>query len=236
MSGPPQSRALFVTIEGIDGSGKNTQSRLLAQNFARCHSGSCHHTGFPQYNKNFFGGLVKRYLSGEFGDISRNHPLMTALLYSFDRWQSRGALEHELLNNGLVICDRYVESNLAHQGAKFSIVGDFEDFVTELAKIEYEVLRLPRPDITILLDLPSRVSVERTLPERAAEDSQQDIHEEAEEYLEDVRVGYLQLSQFPAACPQKWAVVKFDDENGVERTQHEIAKIVWEHVEGALNL
>ena len=232
------TQALLVTMEGIDASGKATQADLLADHFHRSQemvsSGARMSVGrirFPQYEENFFGGLVRRYLDGEFGmRVNDNHPLLTALLYSFDRWQTKDRLGSLLDAHDLVICDRYVCSNLAHQGAKFPAGMARSTLMNEIAHIEYTVLGLPRPNLVIFLDLPPMEAVVRVAKERRAEGKTGDIHEVNSTYLEAVSEAYHQL----AYGNPIWHVIPCMKGGSESLSAEQVAISIWGVVSGHL--
>ncbi len=145
------ARGKLIVLEGIDGSGKHTQLEMLAR--AMRQRGIPHATiDFPQYD-GFFGKLIGQYLNGEFGTLSDVDAHFSALLFAGDRLENRKQLETFLDQGKLVLADRYIASNLAHQGARVPPVRQ-ERFRAWLEKLEYDVYGLPREDIVIHLRLP----------------------------------------------------------------------------------
>jgi dTMP kinase len=109
-------RGLLIAIEGIDGSGKHTQAQLLEHTLlSRGHKVLA--TGFPQY-ESWFGRMVGRFLDGDFGSLEAVDPHFSALLYAGDRFEAKARLESALNDGKIVLVDRYVSSNLAHQVAR----------------------------------------------------------------------------------------------------------------------
>ncbi|HET9995715.1 MAG TPA: hypothetical protein VFQ18_09920, partial [Candidatus Acidoferrum sp.] len=109
-------RGKLIAIEGIDGSGKRTQVELLTLTLkARGHS--VYSTGFPQYDS-WFGRMVGQFLNGELGPLESVDPHFTTLLYAGDRFEAKSKLEAALSNGQIVLVDRYISSNLAHQTAR----------------------------------------------------------------------------------------------------------------------
>src|ERR1700693_2490836 len=110
------TRGKFIAVEGIDGSGKRTQVDLLTQSLTeRGHS--VYSTGFPQYDS-WFGKMVGKFLNGEMGSLESVDPHFTALLYAGDRFEAKFKLEAALDSGQIVLVDRYIGSNLAHQTAR----------------------------------------------------------------------------------------------------------------------
>src|ERR1700690_3853169 len=134
------ARGKFIVLEGIDGSGKRTQLEMLAKAFQ---SGAIAFTqiGFPNYD-GFFGKLVAQFLNGGFGSLEAVDPHFSALLYAGDRLESKPAIESALASGKMVLADRYVASNLAHQGSRVPREKRPE-FLAWLKQLEYQVHALP---------------------------------------------------------------------------------------------
>jgi dTMP kinase len=146
---PPRGK--FIVLEGIDGSGKHTQMEALVNEFDR-RGIATSKISFPDYN-GFFGTLVAQFLNGDFGPLSAVDPHFAALLYAGDRLESKPALEAALASGKTLLADRYVASNLAHQGARVSREKR-DEFLAWLKQLEYGVNALPVEDIVIYLRLP----------------------------------------------------------------------------------
>src|SRR5271163_4764483 len=108
----------LIAIEGIDGSGKRTQVELLAHALTE-RGYTVHQIAFPKYESTF-GKLVGQFLDGRLGPLEHVDPRFTALLYAGDRLEAKPELEAALQQGQIVLADRYVASNLAHQGARRS--------------------------------------------------------------------------------------------------------------------
>ena len=148
---------MLVVLEGIDGSGKGTQARLLVDALAR-RGFTARLFSFPCYDETFFGREVGRYLNGAFGDLHSVPPEFAALLYAGDRLEKRDELLVALRDADVVVCDRYVPSNFAHQAAK--LPRERQDALIDwIAAVEYTVFGLPRPDLVCLLTMPPERSV-----------------------------------------------------------------------------
>jgi dTMP kinase len=146
------ARGKFIALEGIDGSGKRTQLEMLSRALRK--RGLAPVTvSFPHY-EGFFGRMVARYLNGEFGSLSEVDAHFSALLYAGDRLENKLQLEENLAQGKIILADRYIGSNLAHQGAR--VTGrQLAEFLRWLEQLEYGVYDLPREDIVIYLRLPA---------------------------------------------------------------------------------
>jgi dTMP kinase len=220
---------LLLAIEGIDGAGKGTQAARLADT-AAAHGHAVASFSFPLYDENPFSRAVADYLNGEFGGADEVHPELAALLYAGDRYHARPELVHALAESDLVVCDRYVGSNMAHQGGKLS--GDARRrLLAWLEEVEYGEFALPRPSLVVLLDAP--VALARELVgrkgERAYTTLAADIHERDRMHTDATREVYLELAERDG-----WHVVSAADEDGAVREVSEIAADVWSAVEPLL--
>lgn len=141
----------IIVIEGVDGSGKATQAKALAENLQKFREVEAF--SFPQYESSFFGALVARMLSGEFGGLNDINPYLAAPIYAFDRWEASLRIRRAKEAGKIVVVDRYSPSNF-HQAAKFRVPGEREKFIDFFEQMEYDVLRIPREDIVIFLHVP----------------------------------------------------------------------------------
>ena len=179
----------MVVIEGIDGSGKSTQLALLKERLTT--DGIKYHAlDFPRYDRPG-GQLAKLYLQGAFGKNPNDvNPYAASSFFSADRISSyledwRGIYEQ----GTLIVSDRYTTSNATHQGSKFP-PEERKDFFDWLFNFEYNYLGLPKPDLTILLDIPAE-TVSSLLSKRG----NKDIHERDNKYLSLCRESALQAAK-----------------------------------------
>ncbi|MBO1255816.1 dTMP kinase [Alteromonas sp. 5E99-2] len=183
----------LITVEGIDGSGKGTQAELLVEALKKAGK-KVKMYSFPAYETTFFGGEIGAFLRGEFGTFDDVHPKLASILFASDRLEQKPALIRDLDDGFYVICDRYVESNAAHQSAKFA-ESERSGFIEWIKTLEYKVNQLPKPDMTFFLDLPIEFSKELVLKKkkRSYTDEKEDIQEAQHGYLEKVYHVYKQL-------------------------------------------
>ena len=190
-------KGFFIVIDGTDGNGKATQTKLLAEKLKK--SGRDVKTiDFPQYKNNFFGKIVGRYLSGEFGASSEVSPYLASILYAGDRFEEKEVIERWLNEGFIVIADRYASSNQIHQGGKISNSTKRKEFLTWLEELEYKVFKIPRPDIIIYLDMPIAVS-QKLLKNKDSQkkkiylEGKKDIHENDLKHLSDAKNSAIEL-------------------------------------------
>lgn len=184
--------SFLVAIEGIDGSGKGTQAELLAAR-GRAEGLRVATFSFPRYGANAFSRLIGDYLNGALGEVP---PELPALLYAGDRFAAREELAEALAEHDLVLLDRYVASNLAHQAAN-AAPGRRRALLDWIVEIEHGLYALPRPDLTVLLELPvarAREQVRRKAP-RGYTALAEDVLEGAEAHLEAAAAVYRELAE-----------------------------------------
>jgi dTMP kinase len=210
------TRGKLIAVEGIDGSGKQTQVRLLSQALESRGHGVLS-TGFPQYNS-WFGKMVGQFLNGDFGP--HHDPHFTALLYAGDRFESKGPMIAALEQGQIVITDRYVGSNLAHQTARSSPEMR-EEFCAWIEHLEYGIYGLPKEDLVLYLRVPP-IQAQSLVAKKSARtytDSAHDILESDLHHLQAAADMYDQLARRP-----NWKTVAcYDARGGSMRAPEDIA-------------
>lgn len=191
---------VFIAIEGGDGSGKKTQAELLAIYLRETLKKNVLALSFPQYGE-FSAYYVTQYLNGAYGGVNDVHADLASLPYALDRFsvapEIRAVLDDQ---NGVVIADRYVASNLAHQGSKLSDEKERHEYYERMLKTEYDVLGIPRPDINIVLLVPTAIAQENIDKKdtRGYTDLTRDIHEQDAGHLDRSKANYEELTRlFP---------------------------------------
>lgn len=208
--------AQVVLFEGSDGAGKDTQSARL-EHYYRQTGLTVNRISFPRYNDTRGGGFLYQALKGpqrhsyEFAEAD---PYEASLYYAADRRQSRELLLALMERADVLILDRYVESNLLHQGGKMTTDEERLKFLRFLYRLEYEMLELPKPDKVVYLSLPPEVSMRRARRRAEATGSTPDAVEENAEY---VRQGYLAGHFY--ASHLGWSVVECMSEDGVRELE-----------------
>lgn len=147
----------IIVIEGTDGSGKKTQTNLLAENLKNEGFNVLVHS-FPSYDS-LSSGPVKLYLGGDLGENANSVSAKQAsVLFATDRvatfLDKKNNLKEHYENGGVIIFDRYVYSNMIHQACKIKDREKIDEFVSWLCKLEFEDLSLPKADLIFFLDMP----------------------------------------------------------------------------------
>ena len=166
----------LIVIEGLDGSGKATQTSLLYKYLKEKNSKTIT-VSFPDYNQPS-STLVKMYLNSEFGkDPDIVNAYAAASFYSIDRYASFLKFWKEKYENGFtIIADRYTTSNAIYQMSKLHSE-HWDEYLNWLYDYEYNKLLLPKPDLVIYLDMPIEVSQELMSIRYEGNEEKKDIHE-----------------------------------------------------------
>jgi dTMP kinase len=202
-------RGKLIVVDGIDGSGKATQVRLLAARLKK-EGVKIKTIDFPRYGKNFFGTLIGEFLTGKYGDFVAVAPHIASTLYAGDRFESSHQIRKWLDEGYTVLADRYVSANQIHQGGKISDRTERQTFLAWLDKMEHGVFMIPRPDLVIYLDVPFEVSKE-WLKQKVAQRKKaaylkggRDVAEDNLLHLEHSRNSALDL----AATHKNWVKIQ----------------------------
>lgn len=181
------NKGYFIVIEGTDGSGKATQTKLLQKTLEK-QGKEVFVIDFPQYETPT-GKVIQSYLYGKFGDPTLVSPKDASMFYAADRWASARKIRKALDSGKIVIADRYMLSNLAHQGAKIDKNGERFHFYSSQSNEEFEENGIPKPDLTFFLDVPIEVSQQLM----GEQNRKKDGHESNTKYLSKVYECYLEL-------------------------------------------
>lgn len=214
----------LIVIEGLDGSGKSTQIKLLKEFFSK-KGFNCEYLHFPRTEAPFFGELIARFLRGEFGSINKVDPYLVAMLYAGDRKDASATISTWLKKGNIVILDRYTYSNIAYQCAKMPDASKEKELKKWILTLEFEYFAVPKPDLNVFLDVPfsfteNQLSAERTGHDRNYLNGGRDIHENSLIFQRKVREMYLDI----ASMNEKLVVVHCSDDKGRMLPPDEISK------------
>ena len=227
---------MFIVLEGVDGSGKSTQIAKLREMFAQKGIES-EYLHFPRFDAPYFGDMIARFLRGELGSIEQVDPYVVALLYAGDRKDAATMIRQWLAEGKVVICDRYVYSNVGYQCAKLSDEAAREELRKWILGFEYEYNAIPKPDVSLFLDVPFAFTERKLLQEqregddRAYLNGQKDIHEQSMDLQRAVRQVYLDAAEYD----ENLHVVDCSTENDEMASPNEIFRRIEEVVEKCLN-
>ena len=217
----------LIVIEGTDGSGKSTQFKLLTERLTR-ENVAFQKLVFPQYSEPS-SALIRMYLGGEFGTSPSDvNAYAASAFYAVDRYASYKKVWGEWYENGgLVVSDRYTTSNAVHQTSKEPEEKQAE-FLEWLYAFEYDRLGLPRPDLTIYLDVPTDFTEKMMRSREAATNTHADIHEQDLSYLATCR----RMGKNAAAF-YNWTVIECV-RDGAMRSIEDIHEEIYRHVAASL--
>lgn len=223
----------FIVIEGGDGSGKATQA-LELETHALQKGYNVLRVSFPNYDAPSARFIV-HYLNGKFGPARDVHPELASMLYAIDRYAVSEKIKTHLQKpHALVIADRYVASNLAHQGTKFTRKAERLKFYQNILEVEYGVLDLPKPDLNVVLLVPTVVAqanVNRK-PSRSYTSEKRDEHEKDAEHLQRANTNYAELTELYPDDYVAISCMEPDDKN--MRSVADISEDIWQTVQPLL--
>jgi len=189
---------VFIVLEGADGSGKGTQFRLLAERLkAVGHEVAVF--DFPRYDEpsSYF---VKRYLNGSYGPAGEVSPYTASIFYALDRYETASQINKALAGGKVLLANRYVGSNMAHQGTKFTSLAEQRGFFMWADSLEYQLLGIPRPSLNLYLKVPPEISYELISQKagRSYTAKKRDEHEADIEHIKKAGAAYELLCKlFP---------------------------------------
>ena len=186
---------MFIVLEGLDGAGKSTQIRMLRQLFAD-RGVESEYVHFPRFDSPVYGQLIARVLRGEFGGVQEVDPYLVALIFAGDRADAAPQIRQWLAEGKAVVLDRYVYSNVGFQCAKLPAGEERDRLADWIVNLEFGHNALPRPDLSLFLDVPFAFTERKLSEVREGDDRDylqggQDIHEASLQLQQDVRSVYL---------------------------------------------
>jgi thymidylate kinase/thymidylate synthase ThyX len=216
----------FIVIEGTDGSGKATQFELLCDRLRQA-GYDVATFDFPQYNQpsSYF---VKQYLNGEYGSSGEVGPYTASLFYALDRYEAAPEIKKALDAGKIIVSNRFTGSSMGHQGTKFRSPEERRGYFIWLDNLEFEMLQIPRPDISFVLRVPAEIAqeqVDKKAP-RKYTDKKRDIHEEDLAHLQKSVEVYDDLTQLFPKDFQRVDCVRNDKLLDVDTIQN----MLWEKI------
>lgn len=188
----------LIVLEGLDGSGKSTQLELVRRHVA-ARGRECEYLHFPRFDAPVYGGLIARFLRGELGGIDTVDPYIVALLFAGDRADAAKTIRGWLSEGKYVLLDRYVGSNVAYQCAKLGNTDERERLREWIMDLEYGHNAIPRPDVSLFLDVPFEFTERSLRANRCGSDRDylnggEDIHESSLAFQRSVREMYMRMA------------------------------------------
>ena len=217
----------LIVIEGTDSSGKETQTKRLFEKLEE-KGLKVKKISFPNYDSPACEP-VKMYLAGAFGeDAMKVNPYPVSTMYAIDRYASFKTDWEKFYNeDGIIVTDRYVTSNMVHQASKIKDLDEKKQYLNWLEDLEYEKMGIPRPDLVIFLNMPTEMAV-RLMAERKNKitgEEKKDIHERDKEYLKESHANACKIANI-----YNWKEIKCNDGERI-KTIKEIGEEVFSLVE-----
>ncbi|MCK5416509.1 dTMP kinase [Candidatus Parcubacteria bacterium] len=225
------NKGKFIVFDGIDGSGKTTQFEILKKKLVS-EGFKVEIADFPQYGTKS-AGLVENYLNGNYGEANDVGPYRASIFYACDRYDASFKIKKWISEGKIIISNRYVTANMAHQGGKISNDIEREKYFEWLDNLEYKLFQIPRPDINIILHLDAIIA-QKLVDKKGHRDyiggSKRDIHESDLEHLKNAEKIYLKIaSSFP-----NFKLIRCTENNNI-MTKEKIARMIWENLQSMLN-
>ncbi|MDA2921897.1 hypothetical protein MYX07_01380 [Patescibacteria group bacterium AH-259-L07] len=194
-----KQKGKFIVLEGTDGSGKTEQFKRLIKRL-RSQGYNVKTVDFPQYGlpSAYF---VEQYLQGKYGSWKQVGPYKASVFYALDRFATASQIKKWLEQGYIVLSNRYVASNLGHQGVKIKTKRARETFFHWVNNLEYNILSIPKPDINIFLHMPAKIAYDLIAQKGAREylgSKKRDIHEQDITHLQTAEKVYKEITKlFP---------------------------------------
>lgn len=221
---------MFIVLEGLDGAGKSTQIAKLKALFTE-RGVESEYLHFPRFDAPVYGDLIARFLRGDLGSVEQVNPYLVALLYAGDRADCAKTINAWLSEGKVVIVDRYVYSNIGYQCAKMSSGEERNALRDWILRTEFEQFAIPRPDLSLFLDVPFSFTERKLTEQREGDDrsylnGQKDIHEASLDLQRRVREVYLET----AAVGDDLKVVDCSTEDGAMASPEQIFERIMDHL------
>ena len=185
-------RGKFIVIDGLDGSGKGTQTKLIV-NRLKEEGHQVEMADFPQYGS-WSASYVERYLRGEFGSSTDVSAKQASLFYALDRFSASSKIREWLNQGKIVISNRYVSANKGHQLGKIENEEEMKLFLDWLNETEYHILGIPIPNATIFLHMKPEIGqqlVDKKGERKYTQGKKRDIHEADVNHLRNAERAFL---------------------------------------------
>jgi len=220
----------FIVIDGTDGSGKTTQLELLKAKLEN-EGYLVGVADFPQYNTKS-AGPIEEYLSGKYGKADEVDAYKASIFYATDRYDASFKIRQWLAEGRIVLANRYTSANMGHQGGKIDNPLERRVFFNWLDNLEYKILEIPRPNLSIILHVESSIA-QKLAQKRAREDwvgKTNDIHENNLQHLQKAEQVYLEIANgFP-----NFQLISCTKNNEI-LSREEISLLVWLTVKKLIN-
>jgi len=219
-------KGLFIMIEGTDGSGKTLQTEMLLKKLEQEGKG-VQQISFPQYGEPS-ASLVEDYLNGKFGSAKEVGSQRASILFAVDRFAAAGKIRNWIDAGEIVIANRYVASNMGHQGGKIENDEERKQYFGWNYDLEYNIMGIPKPDINVILHVTPEVSqklVDKKESREYLHGKKRDIHEDDLNHLRDAERAYLEI----ATLYPEFKVIECVEDNEILPPEV-IADMIWKEI------
>ena len=177
--------------------------------------------------------MVENYLNGKYGPSANDvDPKVASIFYAIDRYDASFEIRKSLEEGRVVVCNRYVSTNMGHQGGKIDDKDKRKEYVEWLEDLEYNLFRIPKPDLTIFLYMPYLIAqkfVDNKARREYIGDRKRDIHEADSEHLRKAQLAYLDIAK-----ERGWKIIDCTKDGNILPID-EIHEAIWSEVKGFLD-
>ena len=221
------NKAAFIVIEGSDGSGKGTHFNLLID-WLKTQGVKLEAFDFPQYGEPS-AYFVEKYLNGGYGTAEEVGAYKASLFYALDRFDASAKIRAALDSGLVVLCNRYVASNMGHQGAKLPTAEARKRYFEWNERLEFDALGIPRPDLNLVLHMPA-IAAQQFVDLKPARGyittGKRDIHENDLEHLKRAAATYAEICKLFPDNFTRIDCAKGEKVRDIEDIQQDIRRLV----------
>lgn len=215
----------LIIIEGVDGSGKQTQTEMLYKRLS-LENVNVKKISFPNYESDS-SILVKMYLTGKLGkNASEVNAYAASTFFSVDRYVSyKTGWQKEYEDGYVIISDRYTSANMIHQGSKILDEKERNDFLTWIEDFEFNKIQIPKPNLIFFLNMPISyaISLIKDRKNKITGKDDKDIHENDLKYLTQSYNTALNVAK-----SKNWSIINCINDKGEIKTIEQIHEEIYE--------
>lgn len=219
----------LIVIDGTDGSGKKTQTDLLIERLKK-EGYDTVFFDFPRYGEKS-AALVEEYLNGKFGSAKEVGPYKASIFYACDRYAASFEMKKAIESGKIVVCNRYVSSNMGHQAGKIQDKTERDKFLEWLSHLEFGIFEIPKPDINLLLFVSPEIG-QALVDKKGHRDyvggQKRDIHEADLQHLKEASEAYAYVAK-----KYGWTTIDCTKKREILGI-NEIHELVWDSIKNRI--